>query len=541
MRSAVLLTSLALAVVAAACSSSDANDSSGATPAKHTKTTAGHPGADGGSSGDDTSGDDPTTTVHGGSTQIEMQGGTASAGAPANGGSDQGKTGSEQQGGTDQGAAGATQGAAGQAQGGAGHPAGPVSLSKSDVSILFPLPKNADEYAAWPSPTTVGAQGQLLSPTAYQKVLTALVEDNDFGMKKDLNEQMAPSLTPDSYSTLRLVALRVDPCFAPLDINTTGCQPLIRGIFQPVAIGPSGNYEAGDGGVHVFWKLTSDDLLQFMYDYIAARDANGGNPGDGPLGVHPILASQGLSGAFGTSLMNAFLGYVGTGVIGRVTIFTKVNTDQGDTKGEEIDTATGSGAQPDGSNDPFLDWRFGVIDGKGNAQHVINTGDQAGFQGFRTGLEAHPSTVCTTTSSGGYDNSTTTTCVTTTPPQTESLVVGVGINGADSNASHDYDVALRTENPTQVGHTPDNIDCASCHIAQAVRARHEAAGMTPTGNANLYVSDTGRNLEHAGFAGPSMINIHAFSYVGPNFAVNQRTANESGMIADQMQSQINIH
>ena len=94
-----------------------------------------------------------------------------------------------------------------------------------------------------------------------------------------------------------------------------------------------------------------------------------------------------------------------------------------------------------------------------------------------------------------------------------------------------FDSALRIENPHD--HTPNTIDCGSCHMAEPARQLvGEALGLHEAGNANAFVpspalpvADVVTTTHVVGSDGE--INIHAFSYRGAEPMINQRVVNET--------------
>ena len=87
----------------------------------------------------------------------------------------------------------------------------------NDVTIVYPLTGKPDDYI-----TAVG-----LLPKQLFADATGIVDDADPNPAGD------PTV---SYRSLRLVALRVDPCFAHLGpiTNDAECEAQLRLVFQPL-------------------------------------------------------------------------------------------------------------------------------------------------------------------------------------------------------------------------------------------------------------------------------------------------------------------
>jgi len=94
-----------------------------------------------------------------------------------------------------------------------------------------------------------------------------------------------------------------------------------------------------------------------------------------------------------------------------------------------------------------------------------------------------------------------------------------------------FAAALRIENPGK--HTPDTIDCVSCHAAMAARSLGENQyGYSTVGHPDRFVSS--RDLRYTPPMEPSLENLHATSYLGSELGINQRTVNETAAVADYL-------
>src|SRR6185437_10859761 len=158
----------------------------------------------------------------------------------------------------------------------------PADLQMTDLSILFPL-ESDDAY--------LRADG-LVPRALYEEAA---------GMP---------------YDQLRVLAMRLDPCFDQVQ-DPVSCDNQLRLVFQ--AFDSPG--QPFDGGVHVTYQLSRDELLMMAGQIAAARQASAGDGDLGPLFVHPLLAREGVTGAFGTQLRDLILRYADPTQIERITTF----------------------------------------------------------------------------------------------------------------------------------------------------------------------------------------------------------------------------
>ncbi len=105
-----------------------------------------------------------------------------------------------------------------------------------------------------------------------------------------------------------------------------------------------------------------------------------------------------------------------------------------------------------------------------------------------------------------------------------------------------YDAALRIENPNF--HSPNTIDCASCHVSQPARQLigEMVFGFSSTGNANTFTADPSippSNVESTtSVLSGDELNLHAFSYRDAAPMINQRVINETAAILAYVNSHV---
>jgi hypothetical protein len=94
-----------------------------------------------------------------------------------------------------------------------------------------------------------------------------------------------------------------------------------------------------------------------------------------------------------------------------------------------------------------------------------------------------------------------------------------------------FDAVLRVQNPTV--HSAETTHCANCHLAEGARRIGEG----------LYGLDASQAFSHARSLAytsekPSVTNLHAFGYLHRKVSIMLRTANESVVVANAMESKI---
>lgn len=367
-------------------------------------------------------------------------------------------------------------------------PAAPsrTDLYNTDVTILYPLPPASDiNLLVWGN-TLSNSYGRLV-PQAVFNQITVPLDPRPFSRTRTTG-------TP-AWNELRLVAVRLDPCFGSRgEVADSACPNQVRLVFQGVH-GVGATAAGEDGAVHALYELPRAELLALSRDIVRLSDQQGSYT-PGPLGVHPILARQGVWGGFGQGLKTLLRRYVGEDRLVRMTFFAREDTQQSA-------------------------WVFGGFERKAGSFARLQiptttTSEQALLGGFPNAGELSGSVP--TPSSSGDD-------------------IRVLLNSAAANLADDtarrsaFAAALRIENPTR--HTPDTIDCVSCHAAMAARSLGESKyGLTALGHPDSFVSS--RDLRFTPPAEPSLENLHATSYLGAELGISQRTANETAAVAAYM-------
>ncbi len=371
-----------------------------------------------------------------------------------------------------------------------------AKLTPADVSILLPLPKrDANESL---SATAKGKDGEELIPaTAFvikgaptQKVLHEMFY-RDHG---DARVATADTERP----LLRLTAVRVDPCgrVAPTS-PASSCVPEVRLVFQPVLPNAAGTFEAADGAVHAFYRVSADELKAFTKAMFDARNASGGFAFTS-LGVHPTLAREGLTGSFAKVLFAKIKGVCGGGNLERLTFLQRTS-----------------------AREPV--WVFGVasVTNKiAKVQTIASTTSKLQAlegPGFNSPMHFSDLSLPGGPTETGTDDKIGALLDTRTSSPAEQLRA--------------VDASFRIDNPTI--HSPETMSCVECHVASG--ARNSLLKKKPELRAQVApgsVFDAPMTTRHA--ASKDVGNLHSFSWKGADIGISDRAANESARVAAEM-------
>lgn len=163
----------------------------------------------------------------------------------------------------------------------------------NDVSLLLPLPQRAgEEVLLWGS-TTQGGQGVLLPSGVFQALPR---------ISSDLDVQTL------YHHALRVIAVRLYPCFPETSSLVRACQRQVRLVMQPLVF-EEGSWAALDSAIHLFYQLTDPEWARLL---AALKPARGPSLTLGlPLQIHPVLRREGLSGPFWKRLSARILSFLG--------------------------------------------------------------------------------------------------------------------------------------------------------------------------------------------------------------------------------------
>lgn len=375
-------------------------------------------------------------------------------------------------------------------------PTGPYDglVATTDVSILYPMP-SATASRDFVKPTETGNHGVLFPESAFTAV---------FGNRRGL--ELTSNEFPSDYSTFALVSIRLDPCAARGAAGS--CTSEVRLVFQAIYDKPAGRFDdpvagpaAHDGAVHVMYDVPEAELVTMTKQILTLKKANGGL-GLQELAPHPILAQQGLGGAFAAGLRSIVLEHLGDARIGRVTFFDH-------------------NFAPDSDG-----WEFGVFDRAGAGYVAKNIPVANRTSQMVAGTDA----LVPLAQSGIFDSflGNTVDGVSTIVDQNRPQP------GTPSAAplTFAYDAALKVQNPAK--HTAESMDCANCHLAEgAALIGKSTYAFTSTTNAFSHTRSLAYVSERT-----SVTNLHAFGYLHRKVAIMQRTANESVLVAEAMEKKV---
>jgi hypothetical protein len=298
-----------------------------------------------------------------------------------------------------------------------------------------------------------------------------------------------------------ITSLRFDPCFPRL--GGTPCEAQLRLVAQPVFPGPDGPQMLDDAAAHLFYRLSSDEADLVITELVAIR---AGSPVStvGPLGVHPALAAD-PGGATGAAVRALVVAHARADNLMRIT----VNSFAMDNWGfRRFDRAADGTLQ----RQPIR----GMVEA-GDVQAWIRLAQRDSLDDPSGSIAPAPQ--------NGFTHLLSSTSFAGGAP--------VDPQRAASAAAR----LLAVENPDRT--SPEDTDCASCHLATQARLFAERNGVAFTA-ATRYQAPSGVSAtlvldpQLAGNLGATI----AFGYhtrsnppSPPVPSISQRTVNESAAIA----------
>ena len=357
----------------------------------------------------------------------------------------------------------------------------------NDVTIIYPLPDHPAAAIGLIAPQEPGLGGAWLPHGLYARL-------------PEINQGEAKN---DTYANLRVVAIRLDPCFR----NEGACLPQVRLVWQPInrsnygSSAPSGQLEAKDASIHSFYTLDLAAFQTLMNEYAELKKHFGRDLSAEPLRIHPLIAEQGLGGPFAQGLRRLLDKYVGTRTLWRITAMkTFVGSDQ---------------------------WAFlGFNVGEGSPQDIVIPRTRgATLQGFRTAQ------LTQTDFSGGM--------VTPAPQGSDNLLPLL------ENSRF-----LRADDPVSLGalgkavadienpriHTPETMDCVSCHAAQAAGSVlfGRVAGLSELPQVMKGRFQSSLPLQNLGLRQGNTHVLRALGYIDRDLVLSRRVINETANVAERL-------
>src|SRR5262249_16461053 len=136
------------------------------------------------------------------------------------------------------------------------------ALGMTDLTILYPLPKNMDGFDDLLRPTSELDRGELLPAELFASLaeIAAPPMMDSHGRPVDPKKPLFANWA-NEFSRLRVVGVRFDPCFAQTaNLNATNCENQIRltaQFFQHGGnLGDEGVFPDPTVGIHLFYTIT---------------------------------------------------------------------------------------------------------------------------------------------------------------------------------------------------------------------------------------------------------------------------------------------
>lgn len=320
-----------------------------------------------------------------------------------------------------------------------------------------------------------------------------------------------PPLTPvmnegDIAASLRVIAVRVDPCF-PLP-TPQSCQKQIRLVWQPIEPGFRGRVQSVDAALHSFYVLEDQEFSSLLKDLETWKKNHQLQTAGLPLQIHPAWAQQADKSPALLAFNDIVKKYAGPANISRVTVMVvRGGGDMWSFSGFEVRSG-----QLKLMKIPRLDR---------SAQAFVNFAVPSDH--FERGMISPAAT--------GDDSF--------------NKVIGNSDRlkvGNEEILRKELRAIYRAEDPHSFN--PENMDCASCHVAQPARVWLERnrtdLGIEALANSFAY-KNAGYNLQNIS---PGLKNtqiIRAFGYFGENPAISQRVIHESAEVADAINRYLKAH
>ena len=347
------------------------------------------------------------------------------------------------------------------------------SLAANDVSVLFPLGRGE----LWSASTPARGGAALLPRSAFDLINLPVIR-----------ELQGPDAT---YNALRVVSLRVDPCF-----GGSPCYPQIRLVFQALTQNGASTF---DGAIHALYNLTSDEFSTLATRLKTVSALAPENASVTRLEVSPALLAQGMTGAYGAALRELVAQFIGGSNLAKLTFMTRAQGggDRWDFGGFNVRDFQPSGGFP-----------IAGLDGNVLIQTVRENGRGGGGGGPQgAGAGAYAYTVTPGILRGELN-----------------LVLNSGVAQTATAADRQraMDALARVENP--LVESPDTVDCSACHLANRLRGNLQASfGLS----SSLSYTSTAEATRLIGGAERDNENLRAFGYFDAQPAIAQRTANET--------------
>jgi hypothetical protein len=375
----------------------------------------------------------------------------------------------------------------------------------NDVSVLMPLPTEKDSRNFLLSAESTGRNGVLFPETHENSI-------------KDLIISFERPEPDNIYQSIRVVGMRIDPCFKYTTIPFEKCHPQIRLVWQPTAGLNTKKVTTSDGAIHTFYDLTKEEFSGLTKDLMQLKIKNqkyGIYTTGAPLNIHPAFNRQERRHSFNEELKTIILNYAGEKSLTRFTFMRLLTKD--------------------------LWWSFGGRDKDRNGiwhDTVIpklSKGDIT--QDFFNEESHNPTGMRGTVLPDVIEKS----------DDLSEIVNGYSLKN-DANGveklKKSFQKINRIENPNI--HSPASLDCVHCHITDATKLwvekeKPEMYKKVQTG-LDVYTQDfiSRHNLRNVTNKKAHNKSLRAFGHFESSPSVNQRVINESASVADFLNRQPNL-
>lgn len=369
----------------------------------------------------------------------------------------------------------------------------------NDVSVLFPLPKESDGKSFLLKASDTGERGKLF-PQNQRDTISDLIISFDRPEPDDI------------YESIRVLGMRIDPCFKFTSLPIEKCHPQLRLVWQPTAGLGTKDVTSFDAAIHSFYSLSNQEFSQLKKELQNLKWKNAKynvSTQRKPLGVHPAFLNKTRRQSFNNDLKSIILKYAGEERLVRFTFMRLLTTDLWWEFG-------GRDLNPAGI------WGYTEIpklDKKQQKQEFFNE------ESFRP--TAMRGTILPDVNDGTDD--------------LKDLIPGYGVHDNDAGRllmKKGITAINRIENPNI--HHPATLDCVHCHIAEPTKIWMEKEKPEMLKQVNhsqsAYVQDfLGRhNLANVTNDKTHNKSLRAFGYYKNKPSINQRAINETAAVADYL-------
>jgi hypothetical protein len=355
----------------------------------------------------------------------------------------------------------------------------------NDVSILLPLAGNSAPKLL-PKPSDRGERGELLPARLLDRI-------------GRLNSFEDPEAT---LAKLRAVAIRIDPCFPG---DSGACRAQVRLVWQPVSSFEGVGATTDDAALHTFHDLPPAEFEALVGELSGLRSRARARLASLPLSVHPVIAREGLEGAYFTALKRILLRHAGSSNLSRIT-FMKL---------------AGGGSV----------WTFGGFDVAKDGTLIAMTIPRVGAkvrQAFVNGARAGDTEFFSTQLAPSPQGNPSVNLI-----SKDSKLVKAGARPEE--IVEEVVAARAIENPRLVP-TP-SMDCVSCHVAQSARIwaiRAFPDLRLETEHRESAYRNERHPLENTSRVPDFTANLRGFGYFGDEPAISRRAIHESAEVADAL-------